>query len=95
MNKSYTMNLSSVSLDNLERKTRSYLRKLARGRVSGTVTADDVHRFLRNNNIRLSQNEQISLTRKVLSEPTFYPDGRVPSRRPEARGREITEWVLV
>lgn len=78
----------------LESQLRSYLRKLARGRKSKSVNADDVHTFLNKKNVSLSPSETTSLTRTVLTEPDFYQAGHVTSQRVAAKGRNIVEWRL-
>lgn len=78
-----------------ENKLRSYLRRLANSRRNSTVTADDVHAFVSKNNIRLGQDEKLSLTRTVLNENSdFFTTGYAPSSRPEAKGRKIATWTL-
>lgn len=78
-----------------ETKLRSYLRRLVNSRRDGIVTADDVHSFVTRNNIRLQQNEKLSLTRSVLNENgEFEPVGFAPSSRPEAKGRQIATWTI-
>lgn len=76
----------------LESQLRNYLRRLARGRVAGVVTADDVHTFVGKNGLKLNLNEQISLTRTVLAEPDFTFYEYIPSRRETAKGRMIAAW---
>lgn len=73
---------------------QSYLRGLARRRVNGVVTADDVQNYLNRKGFALSSSARLSLTRQALQEPTFLNVGSVPSKRPVARGRKITAWTI-
>lgn len=75
---------------------RSYLRKLANRRIAGTVTADDAHRYMNqyeslNGKIRT----RLAITNSAFLGGNFESVGMVPSTRPEARSRQITEWSLV
>jgi len=78
------------------RKLVSYLRKLSRSRIAGTVTADDAHRFLTREGV---QPEQVRTRLRFINmafnnnSEYFYPVGEVQSTRPAARGRMITEWA--
>jgi len=83
-----------MATTNLVSQTTNYLRGLARRRNSGIVTADDVVNFLTKKNVRLSQNERLSVTRQVLGAPNFYAIGYTRSARPEARSRTITAWTV-
>jgi hypothetical protein len=72
-----------------------YLKDIARKRVSNTITADDVHTFLNRNGVgKKNVNARLSYINSALREPRFVPVGNVPSSRPEARGRYITEWSI-
>lgn len=77
------------------RNLNSYLRGLARRRSSGTVTSDDAHIFLTRNGVSSKQiRTRLSYINSVFSTAAFESVGSVPSSRPSARGRMITEWVL-
>jgi hypothetical protein len=83
-----------MSTQSLESKLYSFLRKTAKDRKAQTVTADDVHRFVQKNNLNISKGAQTALTNRVFNQPMFIPVAYVQSRRPEARGRYITEWLF-
>lgn len=86
-----------MSNSTTETKLRAYLRRLASSRRTGTVSADDVYTFLSKNNIRMSQNQRIALTRRVLNEGSdseFVVSGFAPSSRPTAKGREVAQWEI-
>jgi hypothetical protein len=73
---------------------RSWLRDIARKRKMRTVTADDAHKFF--DRIGIDENSvdvRLSYINSVLREPDFTPIGSVPSKRPRARGRHITQWA--
>lgn len=73
---------------------RSWLRSLARKRVSGTVTADDVHRYLDRDGVRPKQvRTRLRFINSVLRSPNFQYVGETRSTRPAARGRMISEWA--
>ena len=75
-------------------KLRSYLRGLASRRSSGTVTADDVHRWI-NNNTNIGEDSsriRLSYVNAALREPDFTPGDWTVSERPAAKGRMISEW---
>jgi hypothetical protein len=71
----------------------NYLRSLARRRTSGFVTADDVQRYLDNQNFPRNTNARLSVVRQVLNTSNFQATGFTPSRREEARRRNITAWT--
>jgi hypothetical protein len=75
-------------------KATSYLRSLARRRVSSVVTADDVQNFLNRQGFTGNQNERLSVIRSVLREPNFYYAGLTRSKREAARSRTITAWTI-
>lgn len=73
---------------------RSWLYSLARRRASGTVTADDAHKYLDRQGFR--KNEiftRLSFINSVLRDGNFANVGRTPSTRPAARRRMINEWT--
>lgn len=75
-------------------RMRSWLSGLARRRSTGTVTADDAHRYLDREGVRPQQvRTRLSFINSVLREPNFEYAGERPSERPAARGRTITEWT--
>lgn len=82
--------------EDLVSNLRGYLRGLARRRNSGTVTAVDAQNYLDRQGVR----EQMTRTRvavinSALQGGDFMSTGyEVPSTRPSARGRMITEWQL-
>lgn len=80
--------------DKIESQLRAYVRRLARRRNSGTVSADDVNRFFDRLAFNVPQDERVSLTLRVFRNGDFYRVGDTRSSRPEARGRRITEWAL-
>jgi len=85
----------SARNEGLVSNLRSYLRGLARRRSSGTVTADDAQSFL----TRKGMNEKMVRTRLAVINAAFMNGefesaGSVPSSRPAAKGRSITEWTL-
>lgn len=76
-------------------KMRTWLMGLARRRSSGTVTADDVHRFLDREGVQPQQvRTRLRFINSVLREPNFYRSGTTPSSRPAARGRSISAWTI-
>jgi hypothetical protein len=77
-------------------RMRSWLYNIARKRASGTVTADDAHRYLDREGVRPQQvRTRLAFINSVLREPNFEPVDVVPSQRPAARGRSITEWATI
>lgn len=85
-----------MAATSLEQKVRTFLRKTAKDRVSKTVTADDIHRYLNKNNLNLTNSEKLGIINRVLqNNDDFAPAAYVRSSRPEARGRWITEWMYV
>lgn len=90
--KTYNQN----EFESTARKLSTYLRGLAKRRASGTVTADDVHNYLTREGVRPQQvRTRLSFINSVLREPMFEQTGdTVPSSRPEARGRSISEWTI-
>jgi hypothetical protein len=91
-----TYNRRKYSVTRLERvanELRNWLSDIARKRVDGYVTADDVHTYL--NREGFTRNEvgvRLALTNSVLRNPDFRPVDEVPSERPAAKGRLITAW---
>lgn len=76
-------------------KMRSYLYSIARKRSTGTVTADDAHRYLDREGVRPQQvRTRLSFINSVLREPNFEYVGTTQSQRPAARGRSISEWTV-
>lgn len=87
--------MNTSGTDTLEKSLNAYLRKLARRRSSGAVTADDVVKFLANKGIRLNASARGALARRVLNSNGFINSGwKTASSRPEARGRLIAEYWL-
>jgi hypothetical protein len=78
----------------LVREARSYLRKLYRNRTGRGVTADDVHRFMTKEGVRLTPNQRMGLIQSVLrGDERLYAADLIPSQRNAARYRKITEWL--
>lgn len=82
-----------MSTSSTRSKLRSYLRSLSRRRSRGTVTADDVHTFLSKRGVQRKANVRLSYINSVLRGPDFMNVGNIPSSRPVARGRVISEWM--
>ena len=87
------MSMSNAKHERLATSLRSYLRSLSFRRATGTVTADDAHVFLNKQGVARSVNTRLSLINAALS-TGFDAVGTVPSNRPAARGRQITEWTV-
>lgn len=86
---------SNEEFERTASRMRSWLYNIARKRSSGTVTADDAHRYLDREGVRPQQTRtRLSFINAVLREPNFEPVDMVPSQRPAARGRAITEWTI-
>lgn len=96
MNRRFTVkSYSNEEFDRTASKMRSWLYNIARKRSTGTVTADDAHRYLDREGVRPQQvRTRLSFINAVLREPNFEAVGSVPSQRPAARGRAITEWTV-
>ena len=76
-------------------RMKSWLYGLARRRSTGTVTADDAHRYLDREGVQPEQvRTRLSFINTVLREPNFAYAGTTQSSRPAARGRSITEWTI-
>jgi len=76
-------------------KMRTWLARLARGRASGVVTADDVHTFLDREGVQPKQvRTRLRFINSVLREPNFFRSSTVASTRPAAKGRSITAWTI-
>lgn len=76
-------------------RMKSWLYSIARKRNSGTVTADDAHRYLDREGVRPQQiRTRLSFINSVLREPNFEYAGMTRSARPAARGRSISEWIV-
>jgi threonyl-tRNA synthetase len=85
----------STTNETTRNKLATYLRRLAKTRRAGTVTADDAHAFLTRMGVRQQQvRTRLSYINSVLRTPEFEPVGETASARPAARGRYITEWSL-
>lgn len=81
--------------DRTATRMKSWLYSLARRRSSGTVTADDAHRYLDREGVQPEQvRTRLSFINSVLREPNFEYAGVTNSTRPAARGRAITEWTV-
>lgn len=86
---------SNEEFDRTANRMRSWLYSIARKRASGTVTADDAHRYLDREGVRPQQvRTRLSFINSVLREPNFEYVGMTASQRPAARGRAITEWTI-
>jgi hypothetical protein len=73
----------------------SYLRGLARRRSNRTVTADDAQTFLNRKGVRTKMiRTRQAVINSALMSGDFVAVGQVPSSRPVAKGRSITEWYL-
>jgi hypothetical protein len=72
---------------------RSYLNRLARNRVSETVSADDAHTYLDRNRVSTSPTVRLRFINSVLRTPQFSYAGVTTSSRPVAKGRTITLWT--
>lgn len=89
--KTYT----NEEFDRTANRMRSWLYSIARKRASGTVTADDAHRYLDREGVRPQQvRTRLSFINSVLREPNFEYVGMTRSERPAARGRTISEWAI-
>jgi len=87
------MKYSEARFQRVKNKLQMWLGATARKRVDGMVTADDVHLFLNNKGFtRKEVYARLALANSVLREPFFQSMGQVPSTRPVAKGRAITEW---
>ena len=76
-------------------KITTYLRSLANRRVSGMVTADDVHNYLTRDGVRHEQvRTRLSFINSVLRNPMFEQIDTVASSRPAAKGRAISAWTV-
>jgi hypothetical protein len=71
-----------------------YLRRLARGRKNGRVSADDIQTYLTRQGFVGGTNERLSIVRRTLSGQNFVQSSPVKSRRPEARGRVIYSYFV-
>jgi hypothetical protein len=98
-NKNTRFSVKTYNKDEFERTTqkmRTWLRSIARKRASGTVTADDAHKYLDREGIRPQQvRTRLSFINAVLRNPDFVYAGEARSSRPAARGRVITEWMAL
>jgi hypothetical protein len=77
------------------KKAANYVRGLGRKRAAGTVTADDVHTYLNRVGFNGEANERAAIVRSVFNTDSFEAVNTVPSARPEARGRKITQYEVV
>lgn len=86
----------SAKNETLVSTLRSYLRGLANRRNTGTVTADDAQNFLTRKGVspRMIRTRQAVINSALMS-GDFAAGSTVPSNRPAAKGRQITEWYLV
>jgi hypothetical protein len=90
-----TKTYDSNSFEKTSNRLRTYLKGIARKRVSGIVTADDAHRFLDKEGIRPQQvRTRLAFINSALRSPEFEVIGMSPSMRPSARGRMISEWTI-
>jgi len=95
----YPMNRYFRSEEEFEATTRqlvSYLRRLARGRVAGQVSADDVHTFLDRQGVQPEQvRTRLRFINTVFNSNSEYfsSAGQTRSTRPNARGRMISSWI--
>lgn len=89
--KTYT----NEEFDRTANRMRSWLYNIARKRTSGTVTADDAHRYLDREGVRPQQvRTRLSFINSVLREPNFEYVGMTSSERPAAKRRSISEWTI-
>jgi len=90
-NKRYT----EAQFEQTANRMKSWLYSLARRRTTGTVTADDAHRYLDREGVQPEQvRTRLSFINSVLRQPNFDRAGATSSSRPAARGRVITEWTI-
>lgn len=86
---------TNEEFDRTANRMRSWLYNIARKRTSGTVTADDAHRYLDREGVRPQQiRTRLSFINSVLREPNFEYVGMTSSERPAAKGRSISEWTI-
>jgi len=85
----------SAKNENLVSALTSYLRGLANRRSAGSVTADDAQKFLTNKGVspKMIRTRQAVINSALMS-GEFEAGDMVPSSRPAAKGRQITEWYL-
>lgn len=89
------MSMSNKKREKMISSLRTYLRSLANRRSSGTVTADDAQAYLSKQGINeLMVRTRLSFINSAFSGDIFAATGYVPSSRPAAKGRAITEWTL-
>jgi hypothetical protein len=78
----------------LLRTVRERLVERARRRSSGTFTADDVQALLSQRGYTSDVRSRQSIIATLLNNSMFFNTGyEVPSERPAARGRLISEWT--
>lgn len=82
--------------ESLVSSLRGYLRGLARRRSDRTVTAADAQAYLDRMGVREQMiRTRLAVVNSALMSGDFAPTGyEVPSSRPSAKGRSITEWTL-
>jgi hypothetical protein len=86
-------NVDGAEFSRLVSGMRSYLNRLARGRTSGTVSADDAHTFLDRNGVSESPRVRLRFINSVLRTPQYSYAGVTTSTRPVAKGRTINLWA--
>lgn len=85
----------SARNEGLVSNLRSYLRGLARRRSTGTVTADDAQNYLTKNGLPMERvRTRVAVINSAFMSGDFQAAGSVPSSRPAAKGRYITEWTI-
>jgi hypothetical protein len=82
--------------EGLVSNVRGYLRGLARRRSSQTVTAADAQNYLDRTGMseRMTRTRQAIVNSALMSGEFVSTGYEVPSTRPSAKGRSITEWTL-
>lgn len=85
----------SAKNETLVSSLTSYLRSLANRRNTGVVTADDAQNFLTRKGVssKMIRTRQAVINSALMS-GDFEAGDKVPSSRPAAKGRQITEWYL-
>lgn len=87
-------NVSEQRYERTVNGMRSWLYDIARKRSSGTVTADDAHKYLDRQGFRKSEiYTRLSFINTVLRDGNFAVTGQTPSTRPAARRRLINVWT--
>jgi len=82
--------------DRTANRMRSWLKSIARKRVSRSVTADDANRYLDRVGVSRDSRVRLSYINSVLypTNRNFTFAGRTRSTRPVAKSRTITRWMV-